>query len=233
MLLESHKMAEKNSQNKKQEEPTPKKGHSLLAVWSVPVASSPIVRIDLKAKFIQVKEVFKIVCDALGMYEDSRKFFALFRGVLYPLKKYGNEESILLPYKATLTIQKWCFDVTAERLAIKTDEVAYRLIANQTIAEIEDGKLQLTDEELEPLKQFYKGQFMCYKQFVEEARELPWYCTLRCQNVEVVNKASFVSASIEAGTKLDVIASHKKLYLISGKINAKKLRISCSLNKRY
>ena len=68
---------------------------------------------------------------------------------------------------------------------IRTDPVAFQLIAMQTIAEIESGKLKIPKEELKELKSRYDPEFLCYKPFVDYARTLPDYNSMFILDVQV------------------------------------------------
>lgn len=210
-------MAEQIKDEEKTAEVKPRSGYHFLSVWTIPVGKVPAVRIEVQGKIIKSEKVFQLACNSLGLFKVSRKFFALFRGVLNPTKKYGTQESLCLPYKGTLTIQRWCFDLVSEVAILKTDAVAFCLIAKQIISDIENKKMKITEEETEQLKLICEDEFLCYKQFIEEARKLPGYNSMTLQNVEVANECQFVNTTIEEGTKVDIVINSRRIQMTSGK----------------
>ena len=98
---------------KAEADPPPSK--KVLSVYTLPVGPNPVVRVEVDTHLIEAQKLYEIGCNALGLSHRSRTFFALFRGAEYPTKKYGTRESILVPCKHTLTIQRWSFDLVVEK----------------------------------------------------------------------------------------------------------------------
>ena len=191
-------------------------GKKVVCVWTLPVGTKPVVRVEIDGNHIKAQNLFEIGCNALGLCVKSRPFFALFRGTLNPTKKYGTEENIYIPCKAALTIQRWSFDVVAESAAIKTDPIAFRLIAMQIISDMENGKLKASREEMQRLKDYYDPKFVCHKQFVDEARKLSLYNSMAILDVEVMNNAKLITSTLEQGTKVGLVFNSRKMVIVSG-----------------
>lgn len=188
-----------------------------VCVWTLPSGSKPVVRVEVEDAKIITSRLFDIVCDTLQIFGRSRRFFGLFRGVSFPTKKYGNDETIYLPCKVPVSIQKWSFDVKSEIRVIRTDPEAYRLLGLQVVADIELERFDATNEEIEELNEIRDSGFFSFKQFVDSARKLDGYSNMTIQDVEVVRKIKLVTNVLSKGTKINVICGPRKMTLVSSK----------------
>lgn len=192
-------------------------GKRHICLWTLPRDSKPIVRVEVKCGEILCGSLFEIGCDTIGLNITSRSFFALFRGITYPTKKYESDEIIRLPCKAAISIQKWCFDLTKEIKSIKTDAEAYRLLAFQFMFAVENGKIKLSAEDRERLEIHLDQDFPCYKQYVDIARTIEGYDSFTIQNVTVLKKVKLLKNVLQKGSKVNVVCNLKRLSLVSSK----------------
>ena len=188
-----------------------------ICVWTLPSGSKPVVRVEVEDAKIVTSKLYEIVCDTLQIFGRSRRFFGLFRGVSFPTKKYGNDETIYLPCKVSVSIQNWSFDVKSETRVIRTDTEAYRLLGLQVLVDIELQRFDATKEEIEELNEIRNSDFFSFKQFVDVARKLDGYSNITILDVEVVRKIKLVTNVLSKGTKINVTCSPRKMTLVSSK----------------
>eukprot|EP00111_Clytia_hemisphaerica_P002781 TCONS_00007823-protein len=191
------------------------KNKRLVSVYVLPPGSKPIVRVECPEQSIEAQRLFKLCCDTIQLYESSRRFFGLFRGLLHPVKKYGDSELIMLPVKTyPISIQKWSFDIIQECRLIKTDPIAIRLLALQYKCDLEMKRKHPTKEQLTDLKSFEDPEFTCYKQYLDCARRILDYTWTVVLGVEVVQKVKLVTNILQKGSKVDLACTPKKLIII-------------------
>ena len=191
------------------------KNKRLASVYVLPPGSKPIVRVECPEQSIEAQRLFKLCCDTIQLYESSRRFFGLFRGLLHPVKKYGDSELIMLPVKTyPISIQKWSFDITQECRLIKTDPIAIRLLALQYKCDLEMKRKHPTSDQLNDLRSFEDPEFTCYKQYLDCARRILDYTWTVVLGVEVVQKVKLVTNILQKGSKVDLACTPKKLIII-------------------
>lgn len=201
---------------RKPEIPAVSKPKRCVSVYTLPESSNPLVRVEVLKRCISAGWLFNTCCDTIGLYKNSRQFFALFRGLARPLKKYESQEHILVPVKTyPLSILRWSFDITLECKMIQTDPVALKLLALQYKSDVDNGIKTLVSQDLERLGECEDPQFMCYKQYVDIARTIEGYDSVTIRNVEVVEKVKFVSQVIAKGAKVDVVCNAKGMTFVS------------------
>ena len=188
-----------------------------LCVWLLPNGSPPAVRVAAYDYKMPCSVVFNTACKAIGLQERSKPFFALFKGLDPVTKKYGTEENVYLPCKFLVSIQKWCFDIVAEARVIKTDAVAFRMIAHQISADLKSGRWKLSQEDEDMLADSIDTNFMCHKQYVELARTLPEYDTVSIIGVVLTADLKLKRQTVKKDTVMDVVCSDRKMKLITGK----------------
>ena len=190
---------------------TAKPSKKAICLWVLPRGSMPIIRVEVDTCLINADNLFKIGCDTLGLCVKSRNFFGLFKGLLYPTKKYGSEEIIYVPCKHIISIQKWSFDIAAEVKIIKSDQAAFQLLASQVTTDIELRRMKPTPEEQQTLDELQDPEFFSPKQYIEAARKIEGYSTITILDVSIVKKVKLISNVLQKGTKVDITCSSKKI----------------------
>lgn len=188
-----------------------------IAVWTLPQGSSPAIRVEVSGGRIIASRLLEIAFDTLGIQERSRPFFALFKDLDPPTKKFGEDEIIYVPYKSVISLQKWSFDPIDEAKAIKTDVASIRLLALQINADINSGRLPLTAEEKVRMDELMDPEFPCYKQYVEFARSVESYGSVVIKDVKLVSNIRLKTQTIKKGHKIDIVCNNRKMIIITGR----------------
>ena len=196
--------------------PSINQGKRIVSVYVLPPGTKPIVRVECIEASISAQTLFKICCDKIGLYERSREFFALFRGLTHPVKKYATCEFVQVPVRThPVSLQKWSFDLTMEMRFIRTDPVALQLLAVQYKIDLKMGRKHPTQEQLKELQNTIDLDFVCYKQYLDFVRRLQDYTWTLLQEVEVVKKVKLVSNILQKGSKVDLACTPKKMIIIA------------------
>eukprot|EP00794_Sanderia_malayensis_P007179 gene7179-7985_t len=201
-----------------------------ICVWTLPEGSPPAVRVEVTTGKITTKALIGVVFKTLDICESSRKFFGLFRGLDPPQKVYGDDEIIYLPCKSVISLQKWSFDPVEEAKAIKTDIASIRLLALQINADVRSRRLLPTLEQQQELAEYLDPEFPCYKQYVENARQIDGYGSIAIKDVKLVSNLKLKEEVVKKGHLVDIVCSERKLVVITDK---KELRIPWRKVRRW
>lgn len=189
-----------------------------VSVYTLPHTSIPLFRVEVSQNTISAGWLFDICCEHIGLYKQSRPFFALFRGMKCPIKKYEPDERIRIPVRAyPLALLRWSFDLALECKVIRTDPVALKLLTQQYKSDIENEMKTVSLEDRARLNKFDEPEFMCYKQYIQVARTIQDYDSVTIKDVEVVKKVKFVNQVIAKGEKVDVSCKTRGLTLLTSK----------------
>lgn len=187
-----------------------------ISVWTLPQGSQPAVRVEVSQLSITASRLLRTVFDTLGIHEQSRPFFGLFKGLDPPTKKFGDEEIIHTPCRSVISIQKWSFDPVEEARAIKTDTASIRLLALQIKADIIAKRFTPSLEDREQLEQLLEPKFPCYKQYVDLARGHSCYGTVVVKDVKLMKNLRLQTQTLRRGHRIDIACNRTKMVIITG-----------------
>lgn len=200
-----------------------------VSVWSF--APEPLRR-RLKVQHYQdtilVKNLLTAVAQALCINKDSIQFFAIFEGLLLcPLRKLGENYMLRLPCHKSLSIQKWSFDVEKEKISLKSDMAALKLLRCQVLCEIQEGKLKPSQEEREKLEEC--NSFIIEHQFMSIIHSFKDYGAVTIENCEVITEITLARVNLAKRKCIALQLDLKGLSVITSKYRNLSLIISGKL----
>ena len=187
-----------------------------ICVWTYPEGSQPAVRVQVDKGKILAEDLLAIVGKTLEIHESSLQFFALFRGIEHPTKKYGNNEMLYLPCGDVISIQRWSFDLEREKKLLKTDAGALRLLCIQCMEDVKTGRIKTKAEHLPLLEEYSNPTFPCEKQYVEVCQTLHGYGHVYFSSCVVQSDLSVKELKLKQGTKVMLVTSRRGIVFKTG-----------------
>jgi hypothetical protein len=166
-----------------------------VCVWSF--APGPLQRLNVQhyEDKILVKALLTAVAQALGIQKDNIQFFAIFEGsLLNPLRKLDENYELHLPCQKSLSIQKWSFDMEKEKISLKSDMAALKLLRYQALSNIQEGRLKPNQEEIETLEGF--SSFMVEHQVINIIYSLKDYGAVIIENCQLITELTLPEVSL-------------------------------------
>ena len=100
----------------------------------------------------------------------------------------------------------------------RTDPVAFRLLAEQYKSDvILKLKSSPSLEVSEKLNECLQPDFLCYKQYVEIARQQPDYNYVTVPNVILTKRVKFFQQSLSKDQKVTLLLSPNRMDIVTGK----------------
>ena len=187
-----------------------------ICVWTMPEGSVPAVRVAVDRGKILAGDLLAIVAETLEIHNSSREFFALFRDIEYPTKKYGHDEMLYLPCRDIISIQRWSFDLTREKKVLTTDAGAHRLLWLQCMEDVRCGRLKPKAEHAPLLEEYSNPAFPCEKQYVDVCRSLDGYGNVYFPGCTVQSDLSVKELKVKEGTKVNLVAGRRGIVYRTG-----------------
>ena len=162
------------------------------------------------------KQVKEAVARRLELKPSSLQLFGLFLGPLgSPRRVLEDDETI--PVGASLTFQRWSFDVEQESRLVRHDDVAIRLLYSEARFYLDQEKIEPNETQRHELESLSDPMFPTERQFLELVQTIPGYTSYMVPGC--ILQADIISndAQIPSGTVVSCSADLHGLSLQAGK----------------
>lgn len=178
---------------------------------------APPVEVTVVSKdgWVSANQVFKKVCDSLGLKAGSRPCFTLYEQAANPVCRYRNTDQIHAE-TADLHLGKWCFSLSQEKDIIHQDQAAAHLIFLQARHDVLTGKFDLQEADRQKLDECLEPGFLAENQYILTCQQQPYYQCLRLPQVRLLQELSTPDCTLNTDSMLDLIVSKYGVKLIAG-----------------
>ncbi|XP_070531639.1 sorting nexin-27-like isoform X2 [Ptychodera flava] len=186
--------------------------HTKLSVATLD-EDTPYVKVSIPGESTTAEVLLKKSAAELGIKGSSLRYVGLFEGLENPTRKFKDID--IVDVNATdLCIQKWCFDIRAEKkLLTKNDEAALKFLFTQAKADIKNGKLKPTEEQRAKLEENCDPQFPVPLQYINLCQNLEDYTSAIIRNCSIHKEFTAKSVSIPEGAQVTIAATRRGLRL--------------------
>lgn len=162
------------------------------------------------------KQVKEAVAKRLELKSSSLQLFGLFLGPLgSPRRVLEDDETI--PVGASLTLQRWSFDVEQESRLVRHDDAAIRLLYTEARFYLDQGKIEPNDTQRHDLESLSDPMFPTERQFLELVQTIPGYTSYMAPGCILQGDIVSNDAQIPSGTVVSCSADLHGLSLQAGK----------------
>ena len=165
----------------------------------------------------------KQAVDAIGrrleLKPASLQVFGIFLGPLGSPRR-ALEDSETIPLGASLSFQRWSFDMEKESGLVRHDDVAISLLYSEARFYLDQGKIEPNEAQRQELESLSDPTFPTERQFLEVVRTIPGYSSYCAAGCALQRDVVSNDVQVPSGTVVSCITDFHGLCLQAGKTKA-------------
>ena len=166
-----------------------------------------------------VKQALEAIGRRLELRPASLQVFGIFLGPLGSPRR-ALEDSETIPVGASLSFQRWNFDVEKESRLVRHDDVAIGLLYSEARFYLDQGKIEPSEAQRQELETLSDPMFPTERQFLEVVRTIPGYSSYFAAGCVLQRDVVSNDVQVPSGTVVSCITDFHGLSLQAGKTKA-------------